>query len=176
MILSLPVVLFGVVSQSNLEPLKVNGVLGQFTNIAASVDYSGAYAFQLVDSTDNNNNYGYLESETNKTGIRIGSWSLVSNMDSLTITISHDDLVSASDSTWTIPYTLGVQKNASDIAFDDTGTSSMSFNLSKPSNSPLSLSNYGLFVRLDYTLSYLDTNSYPGGYYYSTITFVASSS
>ena len=52
----------------------------------------------------------------------------------------------------------------------------MSFNLSKPSNSPLSLSNYGLFVRLDYTLSYLDTNSYPGGYYYSTITFVASSS
>jgi hypothetical protein len=160
----------------------VLGVMGSVTSLSTSLDYAGAYAFQM-----NSSDVAPLDTGSvgNKTGVRVGLWSLTSNSTTVTVTISHDKLTHELFSSKSFDYDLGVQYagkgGAYSLSYTQNGASSTTASGSfvvflksgdaqaitfhpEQKDGLVSIFNYGLFVRLAESA----TNA-SGGYYSSTI-------
>lgn len=161
----------GVIPAANLsqdKALDVTGVIGSGMQLDITFDYTGMYAFKLdADSVNADQYQGLGDGYTNKTGLRIASWALISNNTSgVTVTVTHDKLTHEYDTTKQLDYYLGVQTDASTIV-----TALAAESITKAYTGTVAFSKYGIFARLVDALS--DITAYPEGYYYSTITITA---
>jgi hypothetical protein len=152
------------------DGVNIFGAIGSRVALAMTLDdvttLSSGYSFLMTDDE-----VTYLETLSNYTGKRFGSWCLVANTNELTLTVEHTPLICEQDSTIQVDYWLSVQY--CHVA---------PFNLNLRSNIPtelnfqtdavyqnkeaLDISYAGLFLRL---AEPFDTD-YPGGLYTSTIT------
>jgi len=161
-------------NEDEKEPATVFGIMGQVAEFVVSLNYESAYAFSL--DAENNPLKSFIEPQedhqlTNRTGLRVANWSFICNTP-VNVTITHDKLTNEFDMNdeSKIEYELGVQKSTNEFEFIlSTETLQLSYPMSN--NDPIHFDNYGLFVRLTMMLDQLA--DYPEGYYYSTISFTA---
>lgn len=151
--------------------LDVTGVIGASLNLRAVLDYSAAYAFSLDVGSTNADAYQNLETQTNKTGLRIASWSMQSNS-KVDVVFWHDWLTHESDATQKIDYNLAVQVSSAEMGFCKASADGSDKKIEYSyTTTPVGVANYGLFVRLEKTLE--EYASYAPGMYYSTIHITA---
>ncbi len=152
------------------ESATIFGIMGKVAEFVVSLNYDAEYAFKLDE--EDNPLASFIELDpnlTNRTGLRVANWGFLCNTPA-TVTIAHDMLTSEFDTKKKIEYELGVQTSTNTFDFIlSTNTLTLSYPMTN--NEPIHFDNYGLFVRL---VSYLsDLRDYPVGYYYSTISFTA---
>ncbi len=155
------------------EPTTVFGILGQVAEFIVSLNYGDNYAFSLDVG---NEKAAFIEPQpsatmTNRTGYRVANWGFVCNTP-VKITIGHNKLTNEFNPSaeYQIEYELGVQKSSNEFGFI-LSTETLELSYPMTSNEPIHFDNYGLYVRLTKSLSELV--DYPEGFYYSTISFNA---
>lgn len=149
-------------------PIPVTGYIGNVAELTASVDYTNSYAFDMTDTR-----VAADAAISNKTGMRIGSWSLTSNGTNVVVKVSHDKLkyeMEEGNTDYHVDYSLAVQSsNDANYHFLTSGDEH-AVSISFPSSSVVSFLNNGLFVRLAEDPA-THSPELPGGFYVSTIHF-----
>lgn len=172
--------LFALAIVPNTQGCAINGYVGYqcFLNMSLDntplLEESGIWSFDLEDpAVQKVSGSSFI----NGTGLRIGSWSLVCNTNNLILKVSHDKLVHESDMSQSVDYLLAVE--CSNHPYNTTKTyqygevitaldGDVEIDLSAISNnSYFSITNYGLFIRLNESPLYIA--SLKGGVYYSSI-------